>query len=97
MPVFAYSAINTDGRVSSGTLTCETRAAALAQIGKQGLRPVKLEEARSIEAAAKKVRAATPGQAKHTGKVSHKAVEAFTRELANLLSGGVPLSRAFLS
>jgi type II secretory pathway component PulF len=94
MSVFAYTAISNDGRMTTGTLSCDNRAAALAQIGKQGLRPVKIEEAKDAAAAAKKARAATPGQAHHTGKVSARAIEAFTRELANLLSGGVPLSRA---
>jgi len=94
LSVFAYTAISNDGRMTSGTLSCDSRAAALAQIGKQGLRPVKIEEARDAVAAAKKARAATPSLAGHSGKVSGKAVESFTRELANLLAGGVPLSRA---
>jgi type II secretory pathway component PulF len=83
-----------DGRMTSGTLTCDSRAAALQQIGRQGLHPVKIEEARDPAAAAKKARAAEAASAPHTGKVSGKVIEAFTRELANLLAGGVPLSRA---
>ena len=39
-------------------------------------------------------RAAKAEQAARPGRVSQKAVEAFTRELANLLAGGVPLARS---
>jgi type II secretory pathway component PulF len=95
MSVFAYTAMGKDGKLTSGTLTCDSRAAALQQIGRQGLHPVKLEEARNTAVAAKKAQAAAstaPGRV--VGKVPAKAVETFTRELANLLAGGVPLSRA---
>jgi len=83
-----------DGRTTSGTLTCDSRAAALQQIGKQGLMPVKIEEAKNAAAAAKKAQsiALKPGQT--VGRVSPRIIESFTRELANLLSGGVPLARA---
>jgi len=92
MSVFAYTAMGKDGRMTSGTLTCDNRAAALSQIGRQGLLPVKIEEAKDAKAALRKAQAAIP--ANRVGKVSAKIVESFTRELANLLSGGVPLSRA---
>jgi len=93
MSVFAYTAMNKDGRMTSGTLTSDSRAAALQQIGRQGLHPVKLEEAKDAAAAAKKAKAAEV-PAHHVGKVSARVIESFTRELANLLAGGVPLSRA---
>jgi len=85
-----------DGKLTTGTLNCDSRGAALQQISKQGLHPVKLEEARNSAVAAKKAQAAAaagvPGRV--TGRVPQRAVESFTRELANLLAGGVPLSRA---
>lgn len=91
MSVFAYTALSKDGRKTSGTLSADSRAAAIAQMSRQGLHPVRIDETKDAAAAAKKVqKSAGPV----TGKVSHKAVEAFTRELANLLAGGVPLSRS---
>lgn len=93
MTMFAYTALAKDGRKTTGTLAAESRAAALAQMNKQGLFPVTLDQAADGAAAAKKARAAAAATAP-IGKVSNKAVEAFTRELANLLAGGVPLSRA---
>jgi type II secretory pathway component PulF len=91
MSVFAYTALNKEGRRTSGTLSSDSRAGAISQMAKQGLHPITIEEARDSAAAARKAAAASSGR---TGKVSNKAIESFTRELANLLAGGVPLARA---
>jgi type II secretory pathway component PulF len=88
MSVFAYTAVSKDGRKSAGTMISDSRAALIAQMSKQGLIPVTIQEAKG----SKPVKALPVGKA--TGKVSGKAIEAFTRELANLLAGGVPLARA---
>lgn len=90
MPAFAYTALAKDGRRTSGMLSAESRAAAIAQMSRQGLAPVKIDQQKDAATAAKKAAAAQPA----TGRVPAKAVENFTRELANLLAGGVPLSRA---
>ena len=92
MPAFAYTALSRDGTRTTGTVAAESRAAAIAQMSRQGLSPVKVDEAK--DAAAAKRKAAAAGGAPAAGRVPAKAVEAFTRELANLLAGGVPLSRA---
>jgi type II secretory pathway component PulF len=92
--------LSKDGRRTSGTLSADSRAAAISQMSQQGLHPVSINEAKDAAAAAKKAQAESArggggdGGAGHVGKVSQKAVESFTRELANLLAGGVPLSRA---
>jgi type II secretory pathway component PulF len=91
MAVFAYTALSRDGKRTSGTLTADSRSVAIAQMSKQGLSPVSLNEAKDA-AAAKKAAATVAGG--EVGRVSQKAVESFTRELSNLLAGGVPLSRA---
>lgn len=95
MSVYAYVALGKDGRRSTGTLTADSRAAAVAQIGKQGLHAISIDEARDGELAAKKaaaLREATAGPPR--GRVSQRAIEGFTRELANLLAAGIPLSRS---
>jgi type II secretory pathway component PulF len=99
MSVFAYTALSKDGRRTSGTLNADSRAAAISQMSRQGLHPVSINEAKDAAAAARKAQAESAkgggvGGSGHVGKVSQKAVESFTRELANLLAGGVPLSRA---
>ncbi|MDB5330966.1 MAG: epsF 2 [Phycisphaerales bacterium] len=89
MSVFAYIAVGRDGRQTSGTLSADSRSAAIAQVVGQGLSPVKLDEQKS-DAAKKHAPPAAAGM----GRVSQKSVENFTRELANLLAGGVPLARS---
>src|SRR5258706_10742578 len=80
MSVFAYTALSRDGSRKSGTLSAETRAAAISQVTQQGLHPVSIDESRDAAATARNARA-TPALPS-TGKVPQSAVEAFTRELA---------------
>ena len=77
MAVFAYTAMGKDGRTSSGTLMCDSRAAALQQISRQGLMPVKIEEAKDAAAAAKKAQAAAKAAGGKQGKVPARVVESF--------------------
>jgi type II secretory pathway component PulF len=91
MSVFSYTALSKDGQRTSGMVTSDSRSAAIAQMTKKGLRPLLVEEAKDL-AEARKSQAAAAGQKPR--KVSAKSVEAFTRELANLLAGGVPLARS---
>lgn len=92
MTTFAYTAIGTKGEKTSGTLSADTKAAAIAQVIQKGLHPVSVSEQNAKAAA--KAQAASVAAAAKPGRVSQRAVEAFTRELANLLSGGVSLARA---
>jgi len=92
MSVFAYTALSKDGQRTSGTVTSDSRSSAIAEMARKGLRPVAIEEAKDLAAAARKIQAGP--QAAKVRKVSAKAIESFTRELANLLAGGVPLARS---
>jgi type II secretory pathway component PulF len=87
MPRFAYTALDRLGHKSQGAVQADTHAAAVQQVVADGLRPMDVREHED-----------TPGPAwrtaARTGRVSQGSVEAFTRELANLLGGGVSLSRA---
>ena len=86
MTTFAYTAVNRGGSKSSGSIPADSRAAAMDALSAKGLIPVEIKEtAGSVPA---KASAGAP-----SSKVPKKAVEAFTRELANLLSGGLSLSR----
>lgn len=88
MPLFQYTAVDAGGKPATGTLPADSRAAALEQIARQGLQPVRLEERR--ESAARVPVRIPLGRR----RISAAGGEAFTRELANLLAAGVPLSRA---
>jgi type II secretory pathway component PulF len=87
MPTFAYTVLDRTGTRSSGSLAAESRQAVVEGLLRQGLSPVSVEELRAAQP-----RPAAPRR--RPGRVSQAAVEAFTRELANLLAAGVPLSRA---
>lgn len=87
MPAFVYTALDRSGKEVSGALTAEGRAAALNQVVAQGLHPVSVEEHTDAAKAPSVSRL-------RTGRVSQASVEAFTRQLANLIAAGVPLSRA---
>lgn len=86
MPVFVYTALDREGRQKSGALPADSRAAALDQVTTLGLSPISLEQQD------------TPGAGSSamfkSDRISQASVESFTRELANLLAAGLPLSRA---
>lgn len=86
MTTFSYTAIDPAGKSASGTIPAESRAAAMDAVGRLGLMPTDLRENTTG-------RPVVIDESKPT-KVPRKAVEAFTRELANLLAGGLSLSRA---
>ena len=88
MPVFTYTAIDAKGRKTTGTLPAANRAAALDAVAQRGLVPASVEE--QAQAAVRKPLRLLPGG----GRVSQAEVEAFSREMANLLAAGVPLGRA---
>jgi type II secretory pathway component PulF len=90
MATFSYTAVAPGGKRTAGTVAADSRVAAISQIAREGLHPISLDEVKGTAAKSLLIPKAAP----QVGKVSHKAVESFTRELANLLAGGVPLSRA---
>lgn len=89
MNVFAYTAIDRSGKRLTGTVPAENRAQAMDQVIGQGLSPVTIEEQKSAAAFA------GAGDSRSTStRVPQTALESFTRELANLLAAGLPLSRS---
>jgi len=87
MPVFTYKAIGQEGEKTSGAVPAASRAAAIEAVTQRGLVPVAVDEQRP----AAQPRTNLFGS---VGRVSQASVEAFNRELANLLAAGVSMSRA---
>ena len=81
MPLYAYTAIDAKGASASGSVTAQGRAAALGEISRKGLIPVKVVE----QHATAERKASRPPS---TGRVSQAAAESFIRELSGLLAGG---------
>lgn len=92
MATFTYDAFDAQGKLQRGSLAADSRAAALDALAGRGLAPVKVEGGES-PANGRAPAAATPGWLSGSQRVPAAQVEAFTRELANLLAAGVPLSR----
>jgi len=85
MATFVYKAINAEGRQVTDTLAASDRAAAIEQLFGKSLNPISLERQDEHH---------TGGAFTRVGRISKGDVESFTRQLANLLAAGVPLSRA---
>lgn len=95
MPLFAYSAVDAQGKTHQGTLEANNAADAAAAIKKQGRFPTSITEAAPSAAKAKgfAFRFSLGGTAT-TGKVPAKVLTVFTRQLSTLISAGLPLLRS---
>src|SRR2546421_4704919 len=89
MAVYTYTALDRMGKRLSGTIPAESRASAMDMVSNRGLSPIAVDEQREGAAAA-----GAAAKRSTSTRVPRSAVEAFTRELANLLAAGLPLSRA---
>jgi type II secretory pathway component PulF len=87
MAVFSYKALRGDGSVIAGQLEAGGRQEAFAALDRQGLRPLDLLDG---------VAAQGTGSDRNgrPARVSARALEGFTRQLASLLAASVPLSQA---
>lgn len=89
MNSFVYTAIDATGKQVSGQVPAESRIAAMDDLTRRGLSPISINESSSMPAGS--ISLSLKG---NSSKVPQKSVENFTRELANLLAGGLSLSRA---
>jgi len=86
VPNYRYDAIDRSGNIVSRSINMANREAVIDMLVAEGLTPSLVEEEKG--ASGHKITFS------RTGHVSKQEVEAFTLELANLLSAGVPLSRS---
>ena len=82
MTEFSYTAQGHDGHQASGVLSAPTRAAAIASLRSQGVKPLQVKEAK-----------AKRGGLGFGKKVKIKDLVIFTRELSTMIGAGVPLPR----
>lgn len=95
MATFAYVALDRNGRQTTGTVPADTRSAAMDQVMSKGLSPIKVEEkAESAAGGGQASLGSIFGSNAQSTRVPQASVESFTRELANLLAAGLPLSKA---
>ena len=91
---FTYTAVNAKGKPVTGTVPADSRSAAIAAVIGKGLSPLKVVETGKKGAGAKAATEPALPATPKTGRVKQRHIEDFTRELASLLAGGVPLARA---
>jgi len=85
MATFAYKAIDINGQQIADRIVARDRAAAIDELFGRDLNPVTIEKLDDGQ---------PEGVFSRFGGVSKREVDAFTRQLANLLAAGVPMSRA---
>lgn len=91
MPTFSYIAVDGSGQQITGQVDAKDQAAAAAQIKQQGYFPTRISQGGGGGAAAAPVKQA---KKKTGGTVKSKVLTVFTRQLATLISAGLPLLRA---
>ena len=96
MPVFQYKALQTDGKISEGSIEAEGRQDALRLIEGRGLQPINVSAGANAHSNKKTAAAALPALPWASRKISARTLENFTRLLSSLLAAGVPLSRALV-
>lgn len=85
MPKFLYRAKDGPARTVEGEVEAESLAMALARIDGMGLSPVTVREKPLANSRGRKVR---------PGRIPHRDVSVFTRQLASLTKSGVPILKA---
>ena len=88
MPAFRFEAIDTAGRAQKGVLDADSARSARAQLRTQGLTPLVVEPAGSA-ARGERSRRLSLGR-----KLSTREQAILTRQLASLLTAGLPLDEA---
>jgi len=97
MPLFAYSAVDAQGKTHQGTVEANNAADAAAAIKKQGRFPTNIAETAAAGSKSKGKGfsfSLSLGGGGTTGKVPSKVLTVFTRQLSTLISAGLPLLRS---
>ncbi len=81
MPTFTYTARNNNGELKSATIDAPSRDDAVAQLRRQRLTIIKVDESK-----------ATPRKA--TGAISMRDIVIFTRQFSTMINAGLPLVQA---
>ena len=102
MPVFQYKARDTSGGQTSGTINSPDRSAAVSELMNQGLTPINISGGDDSAPASKQASATSAdAPARRFGRRRKKPklqdLANFTRQLANLLKAGMPLTGALRS
>ena len=93
MPVYAFEALSATGDARRGVIDADSAKSARGQLRQQGLVPLKVEPA----SASGQVGTGVPGRRNGRQVFGAMALAIWTRQLAGLVSSGLPLERALTS
>ena len=99
MPLFAYTAVDAQGKTHQGTLEANNASDAAAAVKKKGQFPTNIAETTADASGKGKKKGfslsfSMGGGGGGTGKVPAKVLTIFTRQLSTLISAGLPLLRS---
>jgi len=94
MPIFAFTAVDAQGKTHQGTLEAPSATEAASLIKRQGRFPTALAETTATTAKKSAFSFNFSLGGKGTGKVPAKVLTVFTRQLSTLISAGLPLLRS---
>lgn len=95
MALYAFDAVRSTGEAVSAQLEAVSEADAIERIREQGLILLRVQTAASAIVASHQAKSGAFGGLFASRKIKRDQVVAFTRDLANLISAGLPLDRAF--
>ena len=95
MALFAFDAVRQSGDPVSAQLEAASEAEAVERVREQGLILLRIQTAAAAAITSHEKKMGTFARLFASRKVSREQVVAFTRDLANLISAGLPLDRAF--
>ena len=95
MALFAFDAVRQSGDPVSAQLEAASEAEAVERVREQGLNLLRIQPAAAAAITSHEKKMGTFARLFASRKVTRDQVVAFTRDLANLISAGLPLDRAF--
>ena len=91
MPIFEYKAIDGDNKVKKGIIDADTPRDARVKLKKDALFVTDIKESRGKKKSAIAIRGVTGVEVPN--KQRNEQIAAVTRQMASLLSAGIPLRR----
>jgi len=95
LALYAFDAVRSSGEAVSAQLEAASEADAVERIREQGLILLRIQTAASAVVASHQTKSGTLARLLAPRKIKRDQIVSFTRDLANLISAGLPLDRAF--
>lgn len=95
MALYAFDAVRASGEAVSAQLEAVSEADAVERIREQGLILLRIQTAASAVVASHQAKSGSFARLLAPRKIKRDQIVSFTRDLANLISAGLPLDRAF--